>query len=166
MLGEEPVIVADRPLTERAKALLDAGRRRFGNVECFGFVPSNYELVWSVLAGLERGRFVEWGSGFGIVTALAEILGYDASGVELEPELVGKSKALFAEFDLKANIVCGDYLESDLRADVYFVYCWPSQKRATEERFEAVGKPGDRLLFCEGQSDVRCKVIPAFLADA
>ena len=158
ILVEQIIEPSNQPIDQRARSLIEKGRMLLDDVECFGFVPSNYEKAWSALDGMERGRFVEWGSGLGIVTGLAEILGFEASGIELQQELVEKSRDLLAEFELTAEITQGDYLLSDVRADVYFVYCWPGEIIATEARFNEIAGPDDRLLICESQSDIRCKM--------
>jgi hypothetical protein len=45
--------------------------------------------------GLAYGnRFVEWGSGFGVATSMAAMLGYEATGIELEKGLVKISEKL------------------------------------------------------------------------
>lgn len=82
------------------------------------FIPSNYRAVHSALhyltrEGLVTGRsFCEWGSGFGVVAGLAEIEGYEAIGIEIEPELVQASRRLLTDFDLSANVFEGSYLPS------------------------------------------------------
>jgi hypothetical protein len=158
MLAEVPIIVSDRPLSQVAIELIEQGRSRFRTVDCFDFVPSNYDLSWRVLDALPRGRFCEWGSGFGIVTGMAEILGFDARGIEINPKLADASRQLFVDLGLTSRIQTGDYLANRHEADVYFVYCWPGMLAATEECFLAVAPAGAKLLICHGQSDIRCKV--------
>ena len=54
------------------------------------FVPADYERVLEALVA-HRGtglRFLEWGSATGVITIMAELLGFDAYGVELDPALV------------------------------------------------------------------------------
>lgn len=158
MLIEECVSLAESPVSARAAELLARGRAAFASVKCFDFVPSDYELVWRVLSGLPRGSFCEWGSGMGLVTGMAEILGYQAVGIEVDTDLAQMSRQLFAELELKSPIITGDYLERNDQADYYFVYCWPGRVMATEAHFEAMAPPLARLLICYGQSDVRVKV--------
>jgi hypothetical protein len=158
MLVEEPLVPSDRPLSQTARAFVAEGRARFRSVDCFDFVPSDYEMFWRVLDALPRGRFCEWGSGFGIATGLAEMLGYDTCGIELDTALAAASRALRAQFGLRAPIETGDYFAGSHQADVYFVYCWPGKALQTEAHFERVAPGGARLLICHGQSDIRCKV--------
>src|SRR2546423_1671474 len=56
------------------------------------------------------GRFCEWGSGFGVVTCLAAMIGFDACGIEIEPDLVAAARRLAADFDLSAEFVCGSFV--------------------------------------------------------
>jgi hypothetical protein len=111
------------------------------------------------LASLPRGRFCEWGSGWGIVTGLAQTLGFQAEGVEIDQALSDASRQFLAEHGLTCPIHCADYHLLECAADVYFVYCWPGQILATEEHFERTAPPGARLLIAYGQSDIRCKMV-------
>ncbi|MGD9636441.1 MAG: hypothetical protein AB7U97_24375, partial [Pirellulales bacterium] len=58
------------------------------------FVPSDFEQVYHALAWIHEsqlaagGRFLEWGSGIGIVACLAAELGFDSIGIEIEEPLV------------------------------------------------------------------------------
>lgn len=148
-----------RALTAAALQLLSDGRSRFKTVSVFDFVPCNYELFWDMLDGQPRGTFCEYGSGFGIATGLAELLGFDALGIELAPDLVTASRELLAAHGLKAHIELGNYLQRRDQADIYFTYAWPSHMRLIEEHFYETAKPNSRLLYCYGQDDIRCKVI-------
>lgn len=158
MIIEQTLHLSSRPLSDQAKAFINAGRSRFKSVDVFGFVPSDYELAWQVLDGLPRGTLCEWGSGFGILTGLAEMLGFEACGIELSADLADASRKLLAEFGLSARIETGDYQEIEESAEYYFVYCWPGQMVATEARFELKAPSGAKLLICHGQSDIRCKI--------
>lgn len=158
MLIDEAVSLSESLLSERAAQLLALGRAAFSSVKCFDFVPSDYELVWRVLSGLPRGRFCEWGSGLGIVTGLAEILGFTALGIEVDADLAQLSRELLGTLGLRSPIYTGDYLERNDQADYYFVYCWPGSVMATEAHFETIAPQSARVLICHGQSDVRIKV--------
>src|SRR4051812_41645058 len=74
---------------DRIEALDSATR-----VEIPAFVHSNFELAYFSLAeilesNLATGRrFIEWGSGIGVVTCLAAGIGFDAVGIEIEPKLI------------------------------------------------------------------------------
>jgi len=158
MLTEQPLILSDKPMPREAVKLLEEGRSRFETVRCFDFVPCNYELACRALDALPRGRFCEWGSGFGIVTGLAEILGFEAYGIEIDTGLARASRHLLSDLGLSSPIEIGDYLTTRYEAEVYFTYCWPSRMNATQAQFDLVAPDGATLLICHGQSDIRCKV--------
>ena len=145
-------------LTARAIEFLRDGRSRFRDVKCFGFVPSNYEYAWAVLNGLPRGSFCEWGSGFGIVVGLAEMLGFQASGIELEEELAEASRALLRDHGLQAAITTGSYLDSREVHDFYYIYSWPSQIPEAESHFADIAAERSKLLICYGQDILKCKI--------
>jgi protein-L-isoaspartate O-methyltransferase len=158
MLIELPLTPTDRPMPELAEELLAAGRARFKSVDCFDFVPSDYELACRTLDALPRGRFCEWGSGMGLVTGMAEILGFDAYGIEIDADLAERSRALLSQFGLSAHIETGDYLSSSYQADFYYVYCWPGKVVVTEAHFQQIAPPGAYLLILNGESDIRLKI--------
>jgi hypothetical protein len=155
---EVPLPTLEAPMSERAIAFLGDGIRRMQQVDCFDFVPSNYGVAWSVLAGLRRGRFCEWGSGLGIAVGLAEILGYDAMGIELDAELADISRDLLRAHGLSAVIETGSYFERVDSADYYYVYAWPSQRSQVQEYFLQVASNQSHLLFWEGQDDLRIRM--------
>src|SRR6266516_8182748 len=76
------------------------------------FVPSVPERVWAVLAEVTRRQlpptrvFCEWGSGFGTATCLAALLGYEAYGIEIDEELVRRSRASARRLGMPVEILC------------------------------------------------------------
>lgn len=89
----------------------DEGTRRLPR-----FVPSEAELVFAALDDVTRhdlppGRvFCEWGSGFGTGVCLAALLGYEAYGIEIQPELVDISREMARDLDIPVDIVCTSYI--------------------------------------------------------
>src|SRR5437764_436319 len=80
--------------------LREANRRieRFQISACVpGFVPSDFAAAYRVLHLLASmdvaggSRFCEWGSGFGVITCLAALLGFDACGIEIDFDLISAS---------------------------------------------------------------------------
>lgn len=155
-LKEVPLEAPGRPLGAAAAEFLRDGRARMKSVKCFDFVPSNYENAWRALSQLAGERFCEWGSGLGIVTGLAEMAGFVASGIEMDAELAEASRALLREHGLKAQILTGDFFELQVPADIVYVYGWPGQQARVEEHFCSHFAPDARLLVCYGQDDLRC----------
>jgi hypothetical protein len=80
------------------------------------FIPSEFDLVFDALCelrprfGRHRATFLEWGSGFGVVTGLAALLGFTCYGIEREKPLVQASRDLIADFDLPVTFAAGDYI--------------------------------------------------------
>ena len=76
------------------------------------FVAADYE---SVLAALlpHRGpslKFLEWGSATGVITIMADMLGFEAFGIELDTDLVKTARALSERFESDASFVEGSFL--------------------------------------------------------
>lgn len=157
-LIECELIAAPKEISSRASEFLRDGRSRFKQVRCFDFVPSNYENAWNILNGLERGSFCEWGCGLGIVVGLAEFLGFEASGIELDPELAEAARALLRDHNLNAKITTGSYFESHDACDYHYVYSWPSQIANVEKHFHDIAKERSKLLICYGQDNLKCMV--------
>src|SRR5262245_50345847 len=87
-----------------------------GSSTAHRFVPSDHLCAFGALQALAEsalapgGRFCEWGSGFGVVTCLAAMIGFDACGIEIEPELVDAARRLAEDFELSAEFVCGSFI--------------------------------------------------------
>jgi hypothetical protein len=157
MLSEMPLQLSDEAMPAAAADFVAEGRSRFSTVYRFDFVPSDYEFVWRMLTAMQRGRFCEWGCGFGVVTGMAELLGYDSCGIELDPKLAEAARSLLSDFGLRAPILVGDYHVSSPPADVYFVYTWPGKILEVEAAFERLAPVGAQLLISYGMNDFRCK---------
>jgi hypothetical protein len=75
------------------------------------FVPSVPERVFAVLEEVTTRKlppnrvFCEWGSGFGTVTCLAALLGYEAYGLEIDEELVWLSRAIARRLGIPVQIL-------------------------------------------------------------
>lgn len=68
-------------------------------------------LHWVTEQGLSIDRrFVEWGSGFGVATAMAALLGYEATGIELRAGLVRIARELLASQSIEASFLCTSYI--------------------------------------------------------
>lgn len=134
------------------------------------FVPGDCRYAYQVLQWLQRTRaaapgvaFLEWGSGQGLVTILASLSGYDAVGVEINPELVHEARRLAARFDAPARFEHGTYdktipglkvFAAHKRAVVY-VYPWPGEEAFFLRLFAETAAAGAFLLMCLGPEDIR-----------
>lgn len=92
-------------------------------------------------------RFLECGSGFGFVAALARELGFAATGIEIVPEYIEVSRRLFPSVHVEA----ADLLTFDRVGDfdVVYYYC-PFEDDDVQARFErrieAALRPGGIIL--------------------
>ena len=148
-----------RPEEERLPPMvvefLAEARRRIQGKPCPGFAPADYEYLYVLLAHLreEATTFCEWGSGFGVVAGMAEMLGLEAEGVETNPSLVLASRDLLEEFGLHAEIVEGDYEDHDiLDFDLVYAYPWPGEVDGLLETFRHGARPGSRILVYHGET--------------
>lgn len=76
------------------------------------FVPSDYDVVRRALLPL-RGpgrRFLEWGSASGIVAIIADVMGFEACGIELDAALVDTARTVAARHGSRARFVSGSFL--------------------------------------------------------
>jgi predicted O-methyltransferase YrrM len=154
------------------------------------FVPSDFELVYRALMGVKEGnlatgrRFLEWGSGTGVVSCLAILLEFDAAGIEIEPKLVQLAEQLAAKHHIAAQFACGSFVPAgseprlDLAADVtwlssgghdgyeqlqldpddfdvVFAYPWPGEEQVIFDLFESSAAVGALLLTYHGQEGLR-----------
>ena len=62
--------------------------------------------------------FLELGSGTGVITILADLLGFDAYGIEIEPRLVEASKDLAERFGSGATFVEGSFVPLEFRDEI------------------------------------------------
>ncbi|MDB4873747.1 MAG: hypothetical protein JWM41_193 [Gemmatimonadetes bacterium] len=81
------------------------------------FVPADYERMLPALLALRApGRtFLEWGSATGIVTIMADLLGYEAFGIELDAPLVDVAKGLAERHHSRARFAAGSFVPAGYR---------------------------------------------------
>lgn len=109
----------DAVLRARLTSLREEGRaiwNRFDSdvrqLRFHPFIPSDYERVLRALLAL-RGpglRFLEWGSATGVVTIMADLLGFEAYGIELDPDLVDIARGLAERSNSDARFAVGSFL--------------------------------------------------------
>ena len=141
---------APGPIDQRAADWIVEARSAAKKIDCFDYIPSSAELLHAFLSVIPGKRYCEWGSGIGIGVGIATMLGFEATGIEINPELAQRSTELLKQNDLAAEIVCGSYHELLIRTDVVFVYCWPGQANAVRERFLSSMPAGTWLLMADG----------------
>lgn len=154
------------------------------------FVPSDFEqayhaLDWISESQLTAGRrFLEWGSGIGIVACLAAELGFDAIGIEIEEPLVQIAESIAADHDIDVEFACGSYVprgvepfidtagevtwlrtdrpdsyaDLDLEPedfDIIYAYPWPGEEQVIFELFARCASVGALLLTFHSQDGLR-----------
>lgn len=79
------------------------------------FVAADYERVLRALLPLRNpgARFLEWGSATGIVTITADMLGFDACGIEIDADLVATAREVAERFDSDGRFAVGSFLPDD-----------------------------------------------------
>lgn len=76
------------------------------------FVPADYEVVRNLLSGLRAPgrRFLEWGSATGIITIMADMMGFEAYGIEIDAGLVATAREVANRHRSAARFVAGSFL--------------------------------------------------------
>ena len=142
------------------------------------FVAADYRSVLEALLG-QRGpgqRFLEWGSATGVITTMADLLGFEAYGIELDPQLVGIARGLARRFDSGARFAAGSFLPTgyewrtgrgDARLgtigegtsgylelehpledfDLVFGFPWTGEEPMMHDLMRRYGRPEARLLL-------------------
>jgi hypothetical protein len=150
------------------------------------FVAADYEVVLKALVPL-RGpglRFLEWGSATGVITIMADMLGFDAFGIELDESLVTTARGLAARFASGARFEVGSFLPTGYQwrpshgdgrtgtlgtgpsaylplghpledFDVVFGYPWGGEEPMMLDLMRTYGRPGARLLLHSATDGVR-----------
>jgi hypothetical protein len=98
-------------------ALFEEFDRRVRDKAFHPFVAADYEVVRSALRGIPSSgrRFLEWGSATGVITVMADLLGFDAVGIELDASLVHTARSLASRYQSKARFVNGSFLPTGFR---------------------------------------------------
>ena len=146
-------------LIDRAEEAIETYTEDIGEQLSPRFEMADYREVAAALVGLGARRdipgprFVEWGSGFAVVAAIAGRLGFDATGIENDPILHGLATAFHAGEGLATRLVEDDFLRpgdprwlTD-RFDLVYAYPWPNEVATVKEYFGATARPGSRLLL-------------------
>jgi hypothetical protein len=120
---ELPSSVDQIPLPPLVKILIhDAQRRIEAFQDCWEksrveqFVAADYQLVYQTLGWLRQthsligNRFLEWGCGFAVVSALASQLGFDAIGIEAEEVLLQRGRETIAAGEDDVELIHGNFL--------------------------------------------------------
>jgi hypothetical protein len=114
-----PTVAGPDALRATLDALYEDGYEHFHRFEqevrrsvFHPFVPADYADVEGILRRhLAPGRrFLEWGSGSGVITIMADLLGFEAYGIELDGSLVDVARTLAERYRSKAQFVAASFL--------------------------------------------------------
>ncbi|MFG0262315.1 MAG: class I SAM-dependent methyltransferase [Novipirellula sp. JB048] len=172
-----------------ARHRIEAFQDRWDQPQIEQFVAADYELVYQTLAWTLESqfmigkRFLEWGCGFAVVSALAAALDLNVIGIEAEAALLDQGRHLASEWDANVELIHGNFLppgSEDLADDptlpslghpvpcayatmglelddfaIVYSYPWPGEDDFHERVFHRYACRGALLLqFC-GPNDVR-----------
>lgn len=199
MSSVEVALPAGRPLPRKVERFLDRAEEvrsawfeSTSSVHRPGFVASDPVAVWMALSAIADAHlapgpvFCEWGSGLGVATALASYLGFDAYGIEVDPELVEAAEDLCADFAPEARFEVGSFLPEDTEIDgllgeeldwldtsaapayedmgldvdeidLVYAYPWPGEEFAVYECFEQHAANGALLLTWHGLEGMKLR---------
>ena len=144
------------------------------------FVPADYSLVLEALLPLRAPgvRFLEWGSATGVVTIMADLLGFDATGIEIDAQLVGMASELARRYESGARFAAGSFVPAGYRwrpatgdgrpgtigdgtsaypslghpledFDIVYAYPWIGEEAMMLDLMRCYGRRGARLVLHE-----------------
>jgi len=81
------------------------------------FVAADYPMVLQALIPLQAPglRFLEWGSATGVITIMADLLGFEAWGIEIDGSLVEQARELAHRNGSGARFVQGSFIPTGYR---------------------------------------------------
>jgi hypothetical protein len=191
--GRPTGVELEAELLDRIHRLMDDGRelrdrfdREVRQRRWHPFVAADYERVLTALVSLRAPgqRFLEWGSATGVITIMADLLGFEAYGIELEAGLVEISRELAGRYESAARFAAGSFLPSGYewrsstgdrrlgtigegtpayeelghplgRFDLVYAYPWSGEESMMRDLMAHHGRPGGRLLLHGGREGVQ-----------
>ena len=172
-----------------ATSRIEVFQDRWDQPQIEQFVSADYKLVfqaicWMLESQLTIGdRFLEWGSGFAVVSALASTLRLDAFGIESEPSLMRQGRKLILDYEYSVELTEGNFLPigaEELADDptfpsvghpvdsaydslgldlddfaIIYAYPWPGEDGFHEAVFNQYAAFGALLMLFCGPNDIR-----------
>lgn len=155
------------------------------------FVAADYERVYRALVLLKEQAetFLEFGSGLGVVTTTASLIGYEAFGIEIDPRLVRKAQELCEKYDADAEFSFGSFIPDDYRwsaefedeffktilddrdaygdldmelrdFDLVYGYPWPGERLFFLDIMNRFGRPGALFMTYDVREGIIVERIP------
>lgn len=188
-----PNETVDRAMRERVAALCLVGWAIWDRFSAHSmerpfhpFVAADYDEVCRALWPYRgRGlRFLEWGSATGVITIMADLLGMDACGIELDSGLMTTAHTLAEQFDSDAQFALGSFLptgyqwrarDGDQRTgtlgsgpsgylqlghaldefDIVFGFPWDGEASTMLDVMQRYGRPDALLLIYSASDGIR-----------
>jgi hypothetical protein len=150
------------------------------------FVAADYDRVLEALLELRAPgqRFLEWGSATGVITIMADMLGFEAFGIEIDPDLVRIARGLADRHGSSARFGVGSFLPAGYEwrstngdgrrgtighgdsayptlghplddFDLVYVYPWTGEEPMMHDLMRCYGRPGARLLLPSNRDGIR-----------
>jgi hypothetical protein len=168
-------------LMEEGRQIWDRFDIEVRQQEFHPFVAADYDLLLDTLLRLrEPGlSFLEWGSAIGVITIMADLLGYDACGIEIDASLVDTARDLADRYGSNARFAAGSFLPTGYRFrsscgdtrtgtigdapsgylmlerpldsfDIVYGYPWSGEAPMMQDVMARYGNPESRLLLHSG----------------
>ncbi len=149
------------------------------------YVSADYVEVLQALIDLKQQAytFVEWGSGLGVVTIMASLLGYESYGIEAEAALVEFAEDLAVKWDSQAVFSVGSFIPDDFQwspaagheavrtmvdvpaaydeldmevrdFDLIYSYPWPTEHLLYQNILRDYGHPNSYLLTYDAREGI------------
>lgn len=153
-------------------------RDEIGREKFHLFQPAAYETVLAALLPLRSpgARFLEWGSATGVIAIMADLLGFESRGIEIDARLVAIARRLARRHRSGARFAAGSYLPEGYRwesgdgddrtgtiesgrpaygelglpleaFDLVYAYPWSGEEPILRDVMRRRGKKGARLLL-------------------
>ena len=166
-------------------ALWEQFDRTVREAEFHPFVAADYAVVRRALLELRSPgrRFLEWGSASGIITIMADLLGYDAYGIEIDATLVETARGIARRHGSGARFVAGSFLPTGYRwrtaegeqpmgtidegpsgyltlgraldeFDIVFGYPWGGEAPLMRDVMQRYGRPDALLLLFDASGEL------------
>lgn len=185
----EPSVRATiQALIEEDAELFDHFDRTVREKHFHPFVPADYSRMFEAIDELRHSdqlpqrsgppTFLELGSATGVITIIADLLGFDATGIELDGDLVATARRLAARYGSKARFVCGSFLPTGYKwrpstgdgrmgtigsgpsaylelgralddFDVVYAYPWDGEAPIMHDLMRQYGSPSAHLLLMD-----------------
>lgn len=193
LASSPPAPSLDPALQGRLDALLAEGweiwdrfDREVRDLNWHPFVAADYERVLATLVSLRAPgkRFLEWGSATGVIAIMADMLGFESWGIELDADLVEVARDLARRHGSSARFAAGSFLptgyewrprDGDGRRgtigygpsaypeiglpldefDFVYAYPWTGEEALMRDLMAAYGRRGGTLLLHGGREGVK-----------